>query len=80
MLIVKLRIKKCKSCKSFREYKKLISSQLLENIIAWNIIFLFAFFYFQAGLVDVFVFKNFPNKCSLLFSQVSFPRHEWVAF
>lgn len=63
----------------------LVGFWLLENIISWNIIFLFSFvgFFFplpQAGLIDVFVFKNFLTECFLLFSQVAFLRHEQVRF
>lgn len=72
-------MKKYKSCKSFPKYKKLINFQLLENIVAWNLVWLVLFF-FQAGLIDVFVFKNFLSECCLLISQAGIPRHAWFGF
>lgn len=45
LLILKLRMKKYKSCKSFPKYKDCISFQFLETIIASNIFFCLFFFF-----------------------------------
>lgn len=66
LLIVKLSVQKYQSCKSFPKYKTLISFQLLENLIAWNLTLLFFCLVSQEGLIDMFVICLFKHTTFLM--------------